>query len=111
MGGGDLFILDGCLVHEVFSNGDGAVFKVIGIGEDPYVTCGRLIDSDIHGERVLGMLCVFEDAVGRTSEQEHMGDLGCDCWDDVFVHQQRKAGDFIEEEYFKFEGGYDDESR
>ena len=32
---GDLCILNGCLVHEVLSDGDGAVFKIVVLGKDP----------------------------------------------------------------------------
>ena len=32
--GGDLCIIDGCLVHEVLADGDGSFFKIFGLGKN-----------------------------------------------------------------------------
>ena len=35
LSGRDLHVLDDRLVHEVLADGDGVVFKIFGLGEDP----------------------------------------------------------------------------
>ena len=35
LSGGDICVLDGHLFHEVLTDGDGAVFKIVGFGKDP----------------------------------------------------------------------------
>ena len=35
LSGGNICVLDGHLFHEVLTYGDGAVFKIVGLGEDP----------------------------------------------------------------------------
>ena len=55
LGGGYICILDGCLVHEVFVDGNGTIFKVIGLGKDPCVPQVWLLDTVVHSEGVLGM--------------------------------------------------------
>ena len=69
MGGIDLCVLDGCLVHEVLTDGDGSVFEIISIGKDPVVLHGRFIYVAVHGERVLDVFWVVEEAGGCASYQ------------------------------------------
>ena len=68
MSGGDICVLDGCLVHEILSDGDGTVFKVIGLGEYPCVPRIRLIEAAIHSECVMDTFCVVEDTGGHTRD-------------------------------------------
>ena len=81
----DLDVLDGRLFHEVLADGDGAVSKIIGLGEYPRIPCGRLLDAVIQGERVLDLFYVVEDVGGSTGKQEQMGDIGVGFRDDIVV--------------------------
>ena len=85
LSGGDLIVLDVCLVHEVLADGDVAAFKIVSIGNDPLLPRGRLLDVAIHGECVLYLSCIFKDAGGRTSNQEQMSELGVDRGDGVVI--------------------------
>ena len=40
----------------------------------------------IHGECVLDLFCIVKDAGGRANKQEHMGELGVNCGDEIVVH-------------------------
>ena len=66
--GRDLRVLDVRLVHEILSDGNGAVFKIVVLGEEPRIPRGRLFDADVHDERVLDLFCVIEDTGGSTSD-------------------------------------------
>ena len=68
LGGADLQVLYGCLVHGVLWDGDGAILKVIGFGEYPCVTRGRLLDASIRGEHMLDLFCIVKDAGGHASD-------------------------------------------
>ena len=86
MGVVDLFVFYGRLFHEALTDGDGAIFKIIGLGKDSLVPRRWLLDAVVHGEDVLKIFCIVEDSGGRASEQEEMGDL-VNCGDDVVVCQ------------------------
>ena len=85
LSGGDLRIIDSHMVHEVLKDGDGAVFGNVGLDKDPRIPCDQLFDASVHDDRVLNMLCTFEEAGGGTSKQEQMGELVLDFGDDVVV--------------------------
>ena len=73
---GNLWVLDVRLVHEIMADGDGAVFEIVGVGEDPQIPCDRLLDADVHSERVLDLFYVVKYTGGSTSKQEQMGGIG-----------------------------------
>ena len=85
LGGIDLCVIDVCLVHEVLADGDDAIFKNIGLGKEPCVPCGSILDAGVHSEGVLDLLCIVKGAGGRTRNQEQMRDLGVDHGDDIVV--------------------------
>ena len=85
LSGGDIFLLDGRLAHKFLEDGNVSIFKIVGLGEDPLITCGRLLDVAVHGGRVLDLLYIVEDTGGRTIYQEYMVDLDVDFWDDVVI--------------------------
>ena len=41
----------------------------------------------VHGEGMLDMLCIVEDAVGHASKQDKMGELGVYCGYSLVVRQ------------------------
>ena len=89
LGGGDLCVLDICLVREVLSDGDGAILKVNVCGKGPCIPRGQMIDAVVHSESVLDMFYTINDVSGCASEQEHMGDIRVDSGYDVVVRQRK----------------------
>ena len=93
----------------MFKDGYGDVLKIIGIVKDPWVPRGRLIDSAVHGEGVLYLFWIVEDAGGRASEQEQKGKIGVDHGDDVVVRWRDQDRYLVEGEDWDLEGGADGE--
>ena len=105
LGSGYLCVFDGCLVHEFLTDGDGALFEIIVLGKDPWLTHGRFLDAAVNGEGVLNMFCIVKDMGARASEKEHLGELGVDRGDNVVVHWWEEARDLVEWEDRELEGG------
>ena len=56
LGSGYICVFDGCLVHEVLTDGHGSVLEIIGLGKEPWVPHGRLLDAAVHSDGVLDLL-------------------------------------------------------
>ena len=86
----DLCVIDVRLVHEFLVDGDGYVFEIVNIREDPWIPCGRLLDAAVHREDMLDLFYVVDEADGHTNDQEQMGDIGVDLGDDVVVRWRKE---------------------